>query len=114
MERCHEIAEFLLPALSEVARGYGWALTTHGSMERDIDIVLIPWREGRPIAAETLVQQIFEVCKAVLGYVCWSGCKDGDPMPPATQKPHGRMAWSILFGGPYLDISVMPLPPEAG
>jgi hypothetical protein len=112
MRRCRDLADILLPVLREVARQGGWALTTHGSMERDIDVVLIPWREVRPISVEGVMARIFAVCDAVV-HAEWVGGKEKGSVPPPEQKPHGRMAWSITFGGgPYLDVSAMPLPPE--
>ena len=34
-----------LPKMREAARKLGYAVTTHGSMSRDFDIVVIPWTE---------------------------------------------------------------------
>ncbi len=61
------------------------------------------------MSAESLIDDLFAVAKAVLGYVHWGGVDVGAPRPEPTRKPFGRVAWSIICGsGPYLDISVMP------
>ena len=95
--------------LSRIAMRHGYALALHGSMRRDLDLVAIPWTDDadRP---EKLLQAIasFISSKSNIDYL----------MPPATEKPHGRMAYSFSIGyeGHYLDVSVMPLvetpPPE--
>lgn len=117
MLRSKEIAGFLIPALREVGRRNGYALAVHGSLERDIDVVAVPWTEGA-MPAQHLAEQIHDACRAVMGRVTgpggWSADAGFDPpfgsLPKPQPKPHGRLAWSILFGGgPYLDLSVMPL-----
>lgn len=114
IRRTGEMHAFLTPALREVARQHGYALAVHGSLERDIDLIAIPWRDNAT-SVESLIEQFFAVAKAVLGYVHWSGVASDGPRPEPTRKPHGRLAWSIICGGgPYLDISVMPpAPPPA-
>lgn len=90
----------LYPTLCEVAQHLGYALAIHGSLQRDMDLIAVPWTdEARP--AVELVWRIKEVCH---GYIV--GGRDGrDP----AQKPHGRLAWSIhLDAGNYIDLSVMP------
>lgn len=103
----------IIPLLTEVARKSGYALAVHGSLGRDLDMVAIPWtEEAEP--AEVLML-------ALLAAVGWNGAhldceatkQDGEVARKSghipTEKPHGRKAWSILFGnGMYLDISVMP------
>ena len=44
--RCAAAAAALIEPLRAVAREHGYALTEHGSMQRDIDLVAIPWRHG--------------------------------------------------------------------
>lgn len=107
---CKELARLLIPALRYVAESYGYALATHGSQRRDIDLVAIPWREACPMSATSLMQGLFDVAKAIRGCADWppDGCAGSLNNPE--KKPHGRLAYTIhLGGGPYLDISVMPL-----
>jgi hypothetical protein len=106
----------ILPVVQDVARRLGYAVAVHGSMQRDFDLVAVPWVEGARPAGE-LVEAVRE---AVHGWVV----KDGTPgarKDPGTgefvaatvrnpeSKPHGRMAWAIQLGaGAYVDLSVMP------
>ncbi len=79
----------------------GWAVAVHGSLIRDIDIVLVPWTDDAADPTEVLAG-IAAVCVATVGVGRW--CRD---VP--TAKPHGRIAWAItLPGGTWLDVSVMP------
>lgn len=84
----------IVPMLAHAARPHGYAVAVHGSLQRDLDLVAIPWVED---AADphVLVEALQQVCKGKL-------------IGPE-QKPHGRLAWSIvLAGGAYVDLSVMP------
>lgn len=88
----------LYPWLLNVADEHGYAVAIHGSLQRDLDIVAVPWTE-EAVSAETLVEYIAEKLGAFLEE--W-------PLSPA-QKPHGRRVWAlILSGGAYIDFSVMP------
>lgn len=102
----------LIPYLREIALKNGYALAIHGSMQRDIDLVAIPWVKG----AEEPEVLIASLKKAIGGHdvnrLHW--------VKNPEKKPHGRIAWSFYFNeqdakrgtGPYLDISVMPLSEE--
>ncbi len=116
IRRTRDICSFLVPALRETARRHGYALTEHGSRERDIDLVAIPWEEMASDAT-ALVGSFFSVCVAVLGFATWSGnWREGETFDPPSgslpnpeRKPHGRLGWTIILGGgPYIDLSVMP------
>lgn len=98
---CREYMRVLLPALRFRAKSCGYALAVHGSMQRDIDVVAVPWRE-HAVGAEDLIAAIREIVKAVTRI---------DHVEGPTPKPAGRAAWSLhltAYGGdgPYLDISV--------
>lgn len=85
--------------LAELARTMGYALTLHGSMSRDLDLVAVPWTQ-EAVDAETLVAAI----KKATGTFT---IPEDEPLPKLL--PHGRKAWPLHEGGgPYLDISVMP------
>ncbi len=107
----------LIPQLAEAGREVGYAVAVHGSLARDLDIVAIPWTE-EAVSAERLVMHIMA---AVDGHLVngarrkpVEGKPEGEwervPGAEPTQKPHGRLAWSLHLGhqGLYLDISVMP------
>lgn len=87
----------------EAARVLGYALTVHGSMTRDLDVVAVPWTADAA-DPEALVKAIEY---AVEGYTSQRCDVQGLVYPIV--KPHGRLCWVIhLGGGPYIDLSVMP------
>lgn len=117
IRRTKELAAILVPALREVARRHGYALAVHGSLERDIDLLAAPWRD-LATDASSLMRDMYRACEAIVGYATgpggWTEKEQWGPpegsLPKPERKPHGRLGWSILFGGgPYLDVSVMPL-----
>lgn len=99
----HYYVMLVLPVLKEVARAHGYALTFHGSANRDLDLVAIPWVEEAS-APEALLLALAESVNGI-----WH--------PTVTEKPHGRKGWVITWwhncapptsGYPYIDVSVMP------
>jgi hypothetical protein len=106
----------LYGAFKEKALELGYALAVHGSMQRDFDLVAVPWIE-QAADAETLVEALREICG---GFIIDPGTPAGrwdaeqKQFVPATVgnpeiKPHGRLAWTIQLGGrPSIDLSVMP------
>ena len=108
--RTRECYELLIGPLREVARGQGYALGVHGSLERDIDLIAVPWQQtvGEPVClaeairkkAEEITGQAF-MDPHVSGWFFVAGC------PGA--RSHGRLCWTFhLGGGPYIDLSVFP------
>ena len=98
------VAQFLedaLPPLRLAARGCGYAVTVHGSLARDIDLVAIPW-EDRVDTPELLVQRLCGVLAGMVGRAL--------PMNTWTDKPQGRRAVTIIMPGdcPEIDLSIMP------
>jgi hypothetical protein len=100
----------MYPALVEIARRHGYALAVHGSMQRDFDLLAVPWTEeaGPP---EPMLDEMKAAAEGV-----WTHHDFDDlwtTVARGSAKPHGRKAWSIHLTnkgchGPYLDISVMP------
>lgn len=96
--------------IRKVARDKGYALALHGSLQKDLDVVAIPWTEDACDEKE-LVEAICETA---------GGCiNNNDP----GIKPHGRHAWTIHLMGcsgivspeeraTYIDLSVMPKRPS--
>lgn len=82
-----------------VAWQYGYAIGLHGSCTRDLDLIAVPWTE-KCCDAETLIER----------FCYFTDLEKQDHNP--TIKPHGRLAWSLLFPGHkdprWIDISVMP------
>jgi hypothetical protein len=91
----------LYKPLSILITNAGYALAIHGSLRRDIDMVIIPWREElMPVGA--LMACIVDKIKELNNHALLIG---------PFRKPHGRLACTIhlgeLGGEPYLDISIM-------
>ncbi|KWR82506.1 hypothetical protein [Pseudomonas sp. PI1] len=82
--------------LAEVARQHGYALSIHGSLAADFDLVCIPWAKevSEPQAVVDQITREFAI-EQVTGY---------------EQKEHGRIATTISFsfGECRLDLSFMP------
>ncbi len=92
---------FTFHIMAEAAQAKGYALALHGSMQRDLDVVAVPWTE-EAAPAEELVDAI----AARIG--AWLRPTDPTYRNPEP-KPHGRRAWQlILQAGLYIDLSVMP------
>lgn len=84
--------------MTKTANRCGYALTLHGSLNRDMDVVAVPWAED----CDTGWQLVYKLSKR-------HGLLIADPKP--TIKPHGRKAWVLLptgSSGAYVDLSVMP------
>lgn len=87
----------LMGLIAPKARSLGYAIAIHGSMARDLDLIAVPWVE-EAADAEALVEAI----RAAVGGVVTNRNPE--------KKPHGRIAWTIILGGgPFIDLSVMPL-----
>jgi hypothetical protein len=94
----------MLPTLVRVSKANGYALSVHGSLQRDLDLIAVPWTDEATSAAE-LVAAIIQASGGFLVDRPHSHAGVRDP----TQKPHNRLEWSIhLGGGPYIDLSVTP------
>lgn len=88
------------PDLAEIARAHGYALSIHGSLSRDFDLVCIPWTID-PADPEKVVEAIctkFAITKV-------------DGLVP---QNHGRLCQtlSVMFGECFLDLSFMPRVPR--
>jgi hypothetical protein len=101
-----------LPALVEVARQHGYALSVHGSMHTDLDLIAVPWIEEASEAEE-----LVEAIRACIGGMFSGGAETAKQA--LVDKPHGRRSCSILpseqFLGvpplpfkPWIDLSIMP------
>lgn len=89
--------------LCDIARRNGYALTVHGTMNLDFDLVAIPWVEDacEPII---LIKDMARLVGIIDGQI-QHGIYKEDPII----RPHGRKSWLLLMGnGAALDISVMP------
>ena len=103
-----EYYRVLVRALRHVAYRNGYALTVHGSLKTDIDLVAVPWREGA-VSQENIAEEIRSTAEKIIGV---ARKRQFDVCPE--QKPCGRLAWSFYLvpegiSGPYIDLSVMPI-----
>lgn len=92
--------------LERIAWRHGYALALHGSMGRDLDVIAIPWTDD----ADEPEKLLDAFAKAVVKTE-----EINYSRPGATQKPHGRKAYSFILGhaGHYIDLSIMPRIQEA-
>lgn len=89
--------------LDRIAMRHGYALTLHGSMARDLDLVAVPWMED---ADDPKV-----LIKAFAGFIAERAQSLNYGYAPPAKKPHGRLSYILPIGmdeNYYLDISVMP------
>ncbi len=95
------LLEAMLPDMRMAARGCGYALTMHGTLARDIDLVAIPWTD-RADTPDLLVDRLLGVVAGHAGRALRSAAW--------TEKPHGRRAVTIIHThmGGEIDLSIMP------
>lgn len=104
------LLDLVLPPMRRAAIDEGYAITVHGSLSRDIDLVAIPWREHNVAEPDRLVAVLCGAVSGVTGRCNFQ--KDW------TEKPHGRRAKMLLVwcgqNTADIDLSVMPtlLKPE--
>ncbi len=97
----------VLPQLRATAREVGYALAVHGSLERDFDIVAVPWTETAGSPTE-LVEGLCKTCRAATGWGYWHNAQK------FTAKPHGRLAVTIVASAEVqIDLSIMPRTPHS-
>lgn len=87
----------MYPDLAEIFKSCGYALAIHGSLQRDFDLIAIPWVENPQKQKNVLelVEKEFDINIV------------GEP----EEKLHGRVAYtlSIGFGECAIDLSFMPI-----
>ena len=87
--------------LCEIAREHGYALTVHGTMNLDFDLVAIPWT-NEAIEEHKLARIIAEHLNMFAGEVFEKFYET------PVVKPHGRLSWILYFGShAYIDLSIM-------
>jgi hypothetical protein len=83
-----------------IAWMYGYAVLMQGSFTRDLDLLVVPWTEKVSTEPQHIIDMICDKC----------GLKENGR--PPTQKPHGRLAYTLMFkkfGDPrFIDIGFMP------
>lgn len=98
------LLDLILPSMRRAAKEAGYALTVHGSLNRDIDLVAIPWGNGQVWTVQALATALCGAVRGVTGRCSISG--------DLAQKPHGRKCQSLLAwcgeSTAHLDLSIMP------
>lgn len=86
----------MYPELADFVKYYGYALGVHGSMNRDFDLICVPWRKA-VTSHGTVVKKLIEVFALE---------QIGEP----EVKNHGRVAYTLAvsFGECFFDLSFMP------
>lgn len=99
--------------LKMIAKDFGYNLVLHGSMNRDLDLIAIPWEEEIGD-----VNKMIRMFANVIGGVPIDLDDNDKVLITQYKKPHGRIVYIINlnrgeFKGDdpqyYLDISVMPI-----
>ena len=88
--------------MKKIAEKHGYALTLHGSMNRDLDVLAIPWVEDadKPEILLEALRQKYDMRAEF----------DEPKYGIATEKPHGRVAHTLMLNGPYyIDLGIMSL-----
>jgi hypothetical protein len=82
--------------IREVAKQAGYAIGEHGSRERDLDLIAVPWTKD----AVSSTELISRICQAINANVV------GD----IAAKPFGRVAVILSMAGWYrpIDLSITP------
>jgi len=86
--------------LQEEARKRGYALAVHGSVKRDLDLILVPWIDD--------ATPHIDVLNAFCDILDFHYGPNNQPYTSKEDKPHNRVAYTVSVGcGGYLDISVI-------
>jgi len=103
------LLDLILPPIRRAAQDAGYAITVHGSLNRDIDLVAIPWIEHNVWSKEALVDAICGAVRGAVGRCYYHSNKEW------TVKPHGRFAKTLMVwcgqNTADIDLSVMPTTP---
>lgn len=86
----------IYPGLAQICRAHGYALAIHGSVQRDFDVVAIPWVDdaGDPEDVVTEIVASFAVTRS---------------SAVAAIRSHGRILYGLcLAGEAFVDLSFMP------
>lgn len=82
--------------IAEVVRRHGYALAIHGSLQRDFDLIAIPWIDS-PSSPDSVISALTTEFSL-------------KPVGEVGVKPHGRRVWTLScgWGECFLDLGFMP------
>lgn len=89
-------AAAMYPELCKIFQRNGYALAVHGSLARDFDLIAVPWAEN--------VSKPEKILKEITKRFAVNILND------ATEKNHGRVAYTITIGWGecFIDLSFFP------
>src|ERR1700733_1051695 len=93
----------IIPVLRAEARECGYGLGVHGSLQRDLDLIAVPWvtKHVKPL---TLALRLHSSVSKYEVSGHWLHVTKN-----VTTKPCGRLAYAMYLGThAYIDLSVMP------
>ena len=100
----------IVATVRKAARQHGWAVGVHGSMVRDIDLIVIPWAEPHSDP-----NTVIDAIRAATGYELLGGRGLGPNRPGGRRSvllTHQEATFEQTEKGtwtpPALDISFMP------
>jgi hypothetical protein len=92
--------EGVMPEIARAARECGYAIFINGSLQRDCDIVAVPWSKTC-FTEEELLKRIVFAATLRFGFA--------EVTVGPTHRPHGLTAYVILLTtGKYLDLKIVP------
>ena len=100
-KRREEVQDRFIEQVREIARECGYAVGVHGSRQRDLDLIAVPWTENA-INPHQFVAAVTERLDL------WLKPEEPELIQNPECKPNGRIGWALM-GAPgcaYLDLSV--------
>lgn len=111
----------IYPGLCDIARKLGYALTIHGTVSRDLDLVAIPWTNDA-VGPQELVDRLLGHLNACiysdlieLTHARFTTERQRAQIVDSQKgwvpemKPHKRLAWNLHMDfGAKVDLSIMP------
>lgn len=96
-EECKRCADILIPAIRSALKPHNWAVGVHGSLARDIDLILVAWEEN-DFHSYIVFDLVMEITRNKFPDAKWIRTES---------KSFYRTAYSIGLGnGVYLDVSI--------
>lgn len=113
---------FFFEAIKEIGKEYGYNIVLHGSMNRDLDLIAIPWQ----VIIGDKMEMLNKICECIGGFIL---NEDNEQFKERAKQLHGREQWVIninrsiitKYNGMvskveehadpqyYIDISVLPV-----
>lgn len=79
---------FYFEVIKEIGLEFGYNIVLHGSMNRDLDLIAIPWQE----VIGDKMEMIKKICEAIGGNIL---IESGEDRELFRKKHHGRECWVV-------------------